>query len=362
VSRTDQDADVSRLNHRLVLILATWLGTLAVTLAFAWGWGGRTISRRAAAVSAVAQQIGEGKPGSRTAFKTSADELDHIAAAIDQMAESVERREQALSAGNRRLSQANDELRRANLLLERKVETGAEELARAQASLRVANRDLEAFSSALSHDLRAPLRAIAGFGERLQLESADHLDEPGRHCLDRIRAGAATMHDLIDDLLSLSQITRADMTMERVDLSKLAREVFEELRKQQPDRPVEIVIRENMSAIGDVRLLRVVLVHLLGNALKYSAARELSVIEVGEHELAGDTAMFFVRDNGAGFDPAYAGKMFGIFQRLHSAKEFPGRGIGLATVQRIIQRHGGRVSVEGAVDQGAKACFWLRRE
>ncbi len=233
---------------------------------------------------------------------------------------------------------------------------------RREDALQYANQELEAFSASVSHDLRAPLRTIAGFSERLQLESADRLDGQSRHYLERIRAGAANMNQLIDDLLSFSRVTRSGVAMEKVDLSKLARLVFEELRQQQPDHPAEIVIQENMTAIGDANLLRVVLVNLIGNALKFSGKREIGRIEVGEDVQPGDTSMFFVRDNGAGFDPAYAAKMFGIFQRLHSAKEFPGTGIGLATVQRIIHRHGGHVSAEGAVDQGARICFTMRRE
>lgn len=233
---------------------------------------------------------------------------------------------------------------------------------RREDALRYANQELEAFSSSVSHDLRAPLRTIAGFSERLELESADRLDEQNRRYLERIRTGAANMNELIDDLLSLARVTRGGVSMGKVDLSELARLVFEELRQQQPDHPAEIVIQENMTAIGDAHLLRVVLVNLIGNALKFSGKRDVSRIEVGEIVQPGDTSMFFVRDNGAGFDPAYAGKMFGIFQRLHSVKEFPGTGIGLATVQRIVHRHGGHVSAEGAVDQGAKFCFSLRRE
>lgn len=233
---------------------------------------------------------------------------------------------------------------------------------RREAALQFANQELEAFSSSVSHDLRAPLRTIDGFSERLQIESAGQLDEQGRHYLARIRRGAANMNELIDDLLSLSQITRAGMAMAKVDLSKLAQQVFVELRQQQPDHPMEIVIQEHMNVIGDARLLQVVLVNLIGNAMKFSAKRAVIRIVVGENVLPGDMSMFFVQDNGAGFDPSYATKMFGVFQRLHSATEFPGTGIGLATVQRIIQRHGGRVSAEGAVDQGAKIYFSLRRE
>ena len=229
-------------------------------------------------------------------------------------------------------------------------------------ALRIANQELDAFSSSVSHDLRAPLRIIAGFSERLQRDAADRLDAQGRHCLERIRAGAENMNGLIDDLLSLSRLTQADMMTGKVDLTRLAREVFEELRQHHPDQPVEIAIAENMTAIGDTGLLRVALVNLIGNALKFSSKRPLSRIVIGEHVLPGDTSTFFVRDNGAGFDPAYAGKMFGVFQRLHSAKEFPGTGIGLANVQRIIHRHGGRIGAEGAVDAGATFSFTLRRE
>ncbi len=233
---------------------------------------------------------------------------------------------------------------------------------RREEALRYAIQELEAFSSSVSHDLRAPLRTIAGFSERLQLDSADRLDEQGRHYLDRIRAGAANMSVLIDDLLSISRVTRGGVAMQKVDLSKLAHQVIDELRQQHPDQRVEANVKENMLAVGDPNLLRVVLVNLIGNAMKFSGKRETSRIEVGENALPGDMSIFFVRDNGAGFDPAYASKMFGIFQRLHSAKEFPGTGVGLATVQRIIHRHGGTVSAEGAVDAGATISFSLRHE
>jgi PAS domain S-box-containing protein len=468
-------------DHQVYPILAAWLGALAMAMAAVWRLGGRWVSRRAATVCAVAQQIGAGKLGARTTFKTSPDELDQLGFAIDRMADLLERREQELLVSNRQLSEAQEEIRRMHLPLESKDEMGAEELARSLAlqtslfdsvpqlvwladldgsvtfanrlwserigvapndwkgdgwsmalhpedfervtrewreavsskdhveikfrllhrdneyhhyqanlqkalgktgdaacwvgvcsdvtdsrhrdnALRVANQELQAFSSAISHDLRAPLRAITGFSECLQLESAGRLDEKGRHYLERIRVGAARMSELIDDLLSFSRVTRTDITVGKVDLSKLAQQVFDELRQLEPDRPVEIVIQGGMTAIGDASLLRVVLVNLIGNALKFSRKRVVSQIEVGVNELPGDTSMFFVRDNGAGFDQAYVGKIFGIFQRLHSAKEFPGRGIGLATVQRIIHKHGGRVSAEGAVDQGAKICFWLRRK
>ena len=233
---------------------------------------------------------------------------------------------------------------------------------RREEALRFANQELDAFSSSVSHDLRAPLRTISGFSERLQNESANRLDEQCRHYLDRIRAGAANMSELIDGLLSLSQVTLGDMAISNVDLSALAREVFEELRQLEPDHPAEIIIRDNLNARGDARLLRILLVNLLGNALKFSAKRDVSRIEFGETAVAGKSPTFFVRDNGAGFDPAYASKIFGVFQRLHSTAEFPGTGIGLATVQRIVHRHNGQISASGAVNQGATIYFTLHRD
>lgn len=233
---------------------------------------------------------------------------------------------------------------------------------RREEALRFANQELEAFSYSVSHDLRAPLRTIDGFSERIQVEFADRLDAQSRHYLDRIRAGAANMNKLIDDLLGLSQVTRSDMAMGNVDVSLLVRQVFEELCQLEPDHRAEIVIGENMTARGDAYLLRILFVNLIGNALKFSGKREVSRIEVGESTSRGKISTFFVRDNGAGFDPAYASKMFGVFQRLHSAKEFPGSGVGLATVQRIVHRHGGHVSAQGALDQGATIHFSLRRD
>lgn len=232
---------------------------------------------------------------------------------------------------------------------------------RNEQELRLANQELAAYSSTLSHDLRAPLRSILGFGERLQLESAGRLEGRSLDYLQRILAGAARMNELIDGLVSLSKVARADMVVGSVDLSKLSRQVFEELRQKEPERVVEIVIRDGMTANGDANLLRVVMVNLIGNALKFSVTQDSCRIEIGETAEPGNTSMFYVCDNGAGFDPSYAGKLFGIFQRLHSNKEFPGTGVGLAVVKSIIHRHGGRVSAEGTIGQGAKVCFWLRR-
>jgi signal transduction histidine kinase/GAF domain-containing protein len=219
------------------------------------------------------------------------------------------------------------------------------------------NQELEAFSYSVSHDLRAPLRAIDGFSKALSNEQAG-LGEKGRHYLERIRAGTQRMSDLIDDLLKLSRIARTPVRRERVDLSTLANEVAEELRRREPHRAVTIDVATGLSADGDRQLVRIVLDNLLGNAWKFTSKRPEGRIQFGVETIASGRA-FFVRDNGAGFDMSYADKLFAPFQRLHKASEFDGTGIGLATVQRIITRHAGHLSAVGEADVGATFFFTL---
>jgi PAS domain S-box-containing protein len=220
------------------------------------------------------------------------------------------------------------------------------------------NRELEAFSYSVSHDLRAPLRAIDGFSQALVEDYGDRLDATAQDYLRRIRAGTQRMGRLIDDLLHLSRIGRAELVPAAVDLSGLAEAVAAELRAREPGRVVEFVIQPGLCALGDSHLLQVVLENLLGNAWKFTAGRTPARIEFGARRGDGGTT-FFVRDNGAGFDMAYVGKLFGAFQRLHGEAEFPGTGIGLATVKRIIARHGGAVGAEGAPGGGASFHFTL---
>ena len=220
------------------------------------------------------------------------------------------------------------------------------------------NAELEAFCHSVSHDLRAPLRSIDGFSRILLEDYADKLDSTGQEYLRRACAGSQRMSDLIDDLLRLSRITRAEISRQPVDLSAVAQEITAELQATQPDRAVEWKITGGLAVEGDARLLRMALEHLLGNAWKFSAGRNPATIELGVSDQDGER-VYFVRDNGTGFDMAYADKLFGAFQRLHAAEEFEGTGIGLATVQRILRRHGGRVWAEGAVDQGATVYFTL---
>ena len=226
------------------------------------------------------------------------------------------------------------------------------------AQLETANQELEAFSYSISHDLRAPLRSIDGFSRILLEDYGDKLDADGKDSFNRIRAASQRMGQLIDDLLQLSRHTRSEMRRAPVDLSVLARAVADELQKMEPERRVEFVIEPNLVAQADANLLRVVLENLLGNAWKFTGKQAAAKIEFGG-AIRDGVPTCFVRDNGVGFDMAYADKLFGAFQRLHSTADFPGTGIGLATVQHIIHRHGGKVEANGAVGQGATFNFSL---
>jgi signal transduction histidine kinase len=226
------------------------------------------------------------------------------------------------------------------------------------AELIAVNNDLEAFSYSVSHDLRAPLRSIDGFTKILQDEYAERLDQDGRSYAERIRKSTQKMADLIDDLLNLAKVTRADLRRTDIDLGTLAREILESLRERSPDREAKIEIAEPILAEGDSGLLRIALDNLLGNAWKFTSNRSPAQIQVGRTELEGQPVCY-IRDNGAGFDMAYAGKLFQAFQRLHDAREFPGTGIGLTIVHRIVTKHGGRIWAESEPGRGTTFYFTL---
>jgi PAS domain S-box-containing protein len=233
-----------------------------------------------------------------------------------------------------------------------------ETLRQHSARLEVANNELEAFSYSVSHDLRAPLRSIDGFSSALIEDCGDQLNEQARSHLNRIRAGASRMAQLIDDLLNLSRISRTEMRREEVNLSAMATAVLSECRRGEPQREVECVVADGVVARGDPRLLQIVLENLLGNAWKFTGNNPQARIEFAAAVQDGHTVIQ-VTDNGVGFDMQYAANLFGAFQRLHGATEFPGTGIGLATVQRIINRHRGRVWAEAVKDRGATFLFTL---
>lgn len=235
-----------------------------------------------------------------------------------------------------------------------------EEMLRRSAELDAANKELEAFAYSVSHDLRAPLRGIDGFSQALLEDYALQLDATGKDYLNRVRAATQRMAMLIDDLLNLSRVTRAEMHREPIDLSAMALAIAGELRSGDPKRDADIAVSPNLYAEGDTRLVRVVLENLLGNSWKFTSKLAHTKIEFAKSRGNGrGNGAFFVRDNGAGFDQAHASRLFGAFQRLHGMNEFPGTGVGLATVQRIIHRHGGHVWAEGEVNKGATFYFTL---
>ncbi|HET7624272.1 MAG TPA: ATP-binding protein [Verrucomicrobiae bacterium] len=243
-----------------------------------------------------------------------------------------------------------EETRRRNAELEQRVKERT-------AQLESTNRELEAFCYSVSHDLRAPLRAVRGFSEVLTEQYAEQLDSRGKDFLRRVTDASLQMDNLVEDLLRLSRVSRGEIQNQEIHLSPIAEDILLGLKQAEPSRNVEIFIAPDLRAKGDARLTRLVLDNLLRNAWKFTGKRERARIEFGRSE--EPSAAFFVRDNGVGFDMAYVNRLFGVFQRLHSPAEFPGSGVGLAIVQRVINRHGGRVWAEGAVDSGATIYFTL---
>jgi signal transduction histidine kinase len=249
------------------------------------------------------------------------------------------------------IQQRDEALRKVHDELEQRVQERTAQLA-------AANKELEAFSYSVSHDLRAPLRSIDGFSQAVLEDYADRLDSTGKQHLQRVRSAAVRMATLIDDLLNLSRVTRTEMHREPSDLSAIAKSIARELQESEPERKADFLIADGLTAEGDARLLRVVMENLLNNSWKYTSRHKSARIEFG-HSKSNGRSVFYVRDDGAGFDQQYAGRLFGVFQRLHGMSEFPGTGVGLATVQRIIHRHGGEIWAEGEVEKGATFYFSL---
>jgi len=326
-------ADIDRVLKRNLL----YLGLVALlVIAAAWFWGGLFIVRPIKKLQQVTRQLTAGDLEVRTGPPYRSGELGLLARDFDQMADVIQERDT-------RLKQAAGELNRR--LLE----------------LNAAYKELESFSYTVAHDLRAPLRGIGGFSRILLEDAGDKLDAEGIRCLNIIQNDIKKMGDLIDDLLAFSRLGRREIRPADLNMEDLARTVSAELQKPAPERNLEIRIQPLPPARGDREMIRQVLENLLDNALKFTAPKEAAVIEV-TGEVRQEETVYCVRDNGVGFEMEYAAKLFEVFQRLHPESEFPGTGMGLAIVQRIVQRHRGRVWGEGKVGEGAKFCFSLPKE
>ncbi len=321
-------------------LLALVIASLAFLTAYVLA---RTISDPILRLERDAQEMGGGRVEARS-DPLAPIEVRHLRETVQTMASDLIRRADALRASEERYRQISEEL-------DQRVRDRT-------AQLEAVNRELESFAYSVSHDLRAPLRAIDGFSLALLEDYEDKLDQEGKEYLHFVRDAAQRMARLIDDILRLSRVGRAEMIFENVDLSAMAASVVGELRQQSPERQVDISIQPSLTVCGDSDLLRIVLENLLGNAWKYTSKSAQARIEFAATERDGER-VYYVRDNGAGFDMAYVDKLFTPFQRLHTEAEFPGTGIGLSIVRRIVTRHGGRVWAEGEVDKGATFYFTI---
>ena len=332
----DQDTFTDTYNiNKIVILVVVLLGGLLIAILFIVRRHTVPVSQLTDYVTSLSLEDIHKKLDS--SLLNSRSEAGDLARAFDSMA--------------LRLMTAFQELKNDELHLKKLVEERTRNLSEA-------NRELEAFSYSVSHDLRAPLRAIDGFTEILQEDYEHLLDEDGRHYIQRIRAGVGRMNELINAMLQLSRISRQELDAVTVGIGKLAQEIAENLQESDKQRNIEFVIDQELYAAGDISLLRIMLENLLGNAWKYTARVEHAVVEFGMRR-EGDEQIFFLRDNGAGFDMAYADKLFAVFGRLHQDDEFEGSGVGLATVERIIRRHGGRIWAESEPGKGAVFFFTL---
>ncbi|MBX3586403.1 MAG: HAMP domain-containing protein [Ramlibacter sp.] len=338
------DERLDRLRQYLGVMGVVVVASLALALLLSNGLLS-SVMQPILAVSDVAGRVTAGHDYSLRAVRTSNDEVGQVVDAFNSMLDELAHRADTLA-------QAHEVTLNLNAELEDRVR-------RRTAQLERVNRELEAFSYSASHDLRSPLQVIDSFSSLLEKSAEHKLDERGRHYLNRIRFNVRLMSELIDALLALAHVSRVALRREPVDLTALATAAVEQCREREPQRVVEICIAHGLTARADPALIKQVMQNLVGNAWKFTARVPQARIEVGCRTAGDAPPEFFVRDNGAGFDMAYADKLFGAFQRLHSPAEFPGTGVGLATVQRIVLRHDGRIRAESKPGEGATFFFTL---
>jgi signal transduction histidine kinase len=352
-------------DYRLMANLFKGMGIVTLVIAMAMlvamfvsGWLQSFLIDPILAIAGVAREVVTRRDFSLRARKLSNDEVGALADAFNAMLAEIQSRTDELETSNRELGREVAERRRVEGEVRRLNKELDSRVRQRTAELETANAELESFCYSVSHDLRAPLRSIDGFSQALTEELGGDISEDAGRYLGKIHGSTKRMGQLIEDLLNLSKLSRMDLKLAEVDLSAMAQEVVSGLQQSAPERRVDVSIWDGMKAWGDGRLLLVALENLLGNAWKFTGRSAAPKIEVGTIQ-EGGKAIYFVRDNGAGFDMAYVDKLFGVFQRLHGQSEFPGTGVGLATVQRIILRHGGRIWATATPGKGAAFFFTL---